>query len=221
MLKLVSLADGITLINACLGLLAIVFSISHEIWWSFSSMLLAIIADGLDGMIARKRGIGKLGDYLEAMADMISLCVAPAVFIFIVYTDDIFSSWYSTIGCVAILLLFLSLGMIRLSSFHILKETWFVGVPASASAIIIITLGLFKLPLGVIVLVILGVSLLMISPIRFPKMNVKTNSIAGILIILSIIFGMSTTLWVVFPVLLLVAVVIYMIGGSLYLLRKQ
>src|SRR4030042_1337754 len=92
MLKLVTPADVMTLVNATLGVFAILFLFTNHVRVSFSLILLAVLADGVDGMIARRIGIGKLGQYLESMADMISLAVAPVLFVYGVYLQQISSS---------------------------------------------------------------------------------------------------------------------------------
>ena len=82
MLNLITIADLFSLLNAFLGFFAIIFALLDEIWISFYFILLAILADGLDGIIARKVNHGELGEYFEAMADMTSLGIAPAIFVF-------------------------------------------------------------------------------------------------------------------------------------------
>ena len=76
MFKLLSIADGISLLNASFGFLAIlslfsgIFSSDElRIRVSFSFIVLAIIADGLDGIVARKTTHGQLGEYMEAMGE--------------------------------------------------------------------------------------------------------------------------------------------------------
>ena len=73
MLKLLSLADFISISNAVFGILAIIVlfidlidSIELRIHISFSLILIGLLADGLDGIIARKFGKSKIGDYLES-----------------------------------------------------------------------------------------------------------------------------------------------------------
>ena len=75
MIKLISFADIISMINACLGFLAIVMLFLKEMQLSLSFIFIAILTDGLDGIVARKTRNGELGEYLEAMADMTSLSI--------------------------------------------------------------------------------------------------------------------------------------------------
>ena len=73
MIKLLSIADVVSLTNAILGFLAILMIFSNETRLAFSFILLALLADGLDGIVARKLGKSDIGEYLESMADMTSL----------------------------------------------------------------------------------------------------------------------------------------------------
>jgi len=77
-----SIVDAVTVANAMLGLVAIVAvtgaggpSIGARV------LLLAAIADGLDGVLARRRGPTTLGGHLDSLADAISFGVAPAVLV--------------------------------------------------------------------------------------------------------------------------------------------
>jgi len=81
MIKLLSIADVISIFNAIFGFIAIIMILLNEIHFSFSFILLAMIADGIDGLVARKTKHSYLGEYMEAMGDMISLAIAPALFV--------------------------------------------------------------------------------------------------------------------------------------------
>ena len=221
MVRLITAADAISLINAELGFLAIVILISgvftKEIGMrlSFSLILLAVLADGLDGIIARKTRHGKLGEYLEAMADMTSLAIAPGIFLLVHYSDLYTTSQYHFLLVCVILLFFLFCSIVRLSSFHILKEKKnFVGLPASASTIIILLLVFFNLEHLYLLVAIVILSILMLSPIRFPKPKLKINGVAAILILLTIV------LWDYYnntaPILLLISLLVYIIAGPIY-----
>jgi len=75
-----ALADVVTVGNAVLGFGAVAAtpldpSISARL------VLLAGIADGLDGVVARRVGSGPLGEYLDSLADVASFAVAPAMLV--------------------------------------------------------------------------------------------------------------------------------------------
>ena len=72
MIKLIVPADIISMLNALFGFMAIlILSINPTYAYrlSFTFILLALIADGLDGIVARKPRKGEMGPYLESMAD--------------------------------------------------------------------------------------------------------------------------------------------------------
>ena len=233
MIKLLSLADVVSLTNAGFGFLAIIMASLGEMWFSFSFILIALLADGLDGMVARKTGHSELGDYMETIADMISLGVAPSVFVYAIYHDAVSWCIYYHSYLLIVLIVFLSLSIIRLASFHIMKDKkFFVGLPASTSAIIIITLAFFEIEFLYILPVILIISFAMISNVHFPKPGLKTDAIAAILIILTLIFGkdyygmplyliLGENHYGIAPLLLITTLVTYTILGPLYLLKSK
>jgi len=233
MIKLLSLADVVSLTNAGFGFLAIIMASLGERWFSFSFILIALLADGLDGIVARKTGHSGLGDYMEAMADMISLGIAPSVFVYTIYHDAVSWCIYHHSYLLIIIIVFLSLSIIRLASFHLMKDKkFFVGLPASVSAIIIIILAFFKIEVLYILPVIIIISLAMISNVHFPKPGLKIDSIATILIILTLIFGkefygmplyliLGKNYYGIFPMLLITTLVIYTILGPIYLLKNK
>ncbi len=216
MIRLLSIADFVTNINAVFGFLAIIFIFSNEIRFSFSFILLAILADGLDGIIARKTKKGKIGDYLEAMADMLSLAVAPMVFVYKVYFDVFSNDIFIHFVVGLVLVMFLSLSIIRLSSFHVLKEKiFFIGLPSSAATIIILVFSSVQLDLAYVLIIIILLSIFMISKVRFPKLSIKINAVAFILIIITLIFWNSYNYASLF--LLLSAIIIYSVAGPIYI----
>ena len=219
MIKFLSIADCISLINACFGFLAILILFSNFdfniVRVSFSLILLALLADGLDGIVARKNRESNLGDYLEAMADMISMGIAPSVFVFYLYFDDISTDLIIQIILILVLVFFIICNMIRLSSFHLIKnKSFFIGIPASVSTIFIIIASFIRVNIEYILVLIFALSLLTISQIRFPKPKIKTNTIAVVLIILTLIIG--ELYYYIAPILLFFALTIYVIAGPIF-----
>ena len=148
MLKLLTKADAISLLNASFGFLAILFIILDEPRLAVSFILLALLADGLDGIVARRFGGGKMGESIEAMADMVSLSLAPLFFVFIYAIELEIENILISLPTILVGLIFIICSAIRLASFHVLKNKhYFVGLPASVSTILIIGLSYFNLPL--------------------------------------------------------------------------
>lgn len=222
MIKLISFADLISLTNAIFGFLSIILLLSESISdeemrlrLSFSFILIALLADGLDGIVARKTKTSEIGEYLESIADMTSLVIAPAIFIYFIYHDFLLDSIFNHIYLLIALVIFLFLGAIRLASFHVMKnKKYFLGLPASAGTIILLIFSYFKVDFLYILPAIIIISLAMISNVRFPKLVLKINALAAILIILTLIFGKN--LYGFAPILLLTAIFIYSIAGPIY-----
>jgi len=98
-------------------------------------------------------------------------------------------------------------------------KKFFVGLPASICTIIIIILALFEIELVYILTIIIFTSFAMISNIHFPKPGLKIDVIAGILIILTLIFGKEYH--GIVPLVLITTFVTYAILGPLYLLKSK
>ncbi len=220
MIKLLSVADVISLINAMFGFLVILMLFSSEMRLAFSFILLALLADGLDGIVARKTRKGELGEYMEAMADMISLGIAPAFFVYHTYHSAVSDSMFYHGLLIVTLIIFLSLCIIRLASFHIIKDDkFFVGLPASASTIFIIVLSFLQIKFVYILPFIVLVSLVMVSPIRFPKIGLKINAFAAVIIIITLIFGGMYNNFT--PLMLFATLGVYAIIGPIYIRKKS
>jgi len=220
MIKLLSIADCVSLINAIFGFLSIAMVFIGELRLAFSFILLAVLVDGLDGMIARRTRESRIGEFLESMADTTSFGIALAFFIYIVYYKFVSCCIYKHIILLIILIFFLSMVIVRLASFHLLKDKKvFVGLPVPASAILLLVMTYFEIKLIYILPVILLISFAMVSNIRFPKLGFKIDVVAGVLIILTVI--MEKNFQGVAPLLLFIAVSIYVITGAFYLFMNK
>ena len=76
-------ADAVTVGNAALGFLAVV-AVTVDIGLAARLVLLGAIADGLDGVVARKYGGTEAGPYLDSLADVATFGVAPAFLVAVV-----------------------------------------------------------------------------------------------------------------------------------------
>lgn len=227
MIKLLSVADVVSLTNAFFGFLAILILVSKiipseelRIRLSFSFILIAILIDGLDGIVARKIRKSELGDHMEALADMTSLGIAPSFFIYNIYSSSVsYCVYYHSYLIIGIILFFI-MNIIRLASFHKLKEKdYFIGLPASASTIILITLTFLEVEFLYILLVIIIISFALVSNIHFLKTGYKINAVAAVLIILTLIFGKNYSGITI--IVLLLAIAAYVIIGPIYLWKNK
>lgn len=220
MIRLLSVADLITVVNAVLGFLALLLMISHQFHLAASLILLGLLADGLDGMVARRLGIGQIGEYLEPIADMITLSVAPLALCYTVYYETIVAELWMHLLVGLVIVFSLACSMIRLSSFSLLKEKqFFVGLPTSASALFLVSMSYLTPEIWYLLLGIIVLSLAMVSSIRFPKLDLKINLITAVFIVATIL--LDSMYYNVAPLLLLAALLFYIIFGSMYLYVKK
>jgi archaetidylserine synthase len=220
MIRLLTIADCITLLNAVLGFIAVLLVFSNEYRLAASLILLGLLADGLDGMVARRLGNGKIGEFLEPLADMISLSIAPLSLFYKMYYGGVVSQpvLHGLLGMVIVFSLLCSL--IRLSSFSLLKEKhFFIGLPTSVSALFLIVISFLTPPVWYLLPVLVLISVAMISKIRFPKPGLTVDLVTAVFIIVTILLG--GMYYNIAPILLLVALLLYSILGPLYLFWKK
>ena len=77
------LADIITLFNVVIGTVAMAVAVLGEVQLVAQLILLAAVADGLDGIVARFRGGTEVGPFLDSIADIVSFGTTPALFVFV------------------------------------------------------------------------------------------------------------------------------------------
>jgi CDP-diacylglycerol--serine O-phosphatidyltransferase len=162
-------------------------------------ILIAILADVLDGRIARLTGTASaFGEAYDSLADVVSFGVAPAVLAFHWGLSGV-----PRVG-MAVAFLFLVAGSIRLARFNSATHTSvdFVGlpIPAGAGAIAMLVLtspspvtDLAFVP--VVVAFVLGLALLMVSnlPYRsFKDMNLRRKWPAPTLFLIALAFSLIT-----------------------------
>jgi len=133
-------ADGMTVLNAALGFAAAA-AVLVDPGLAARLVLLAAVADGADGVLARRFGGTAFGDHLDSLADVASFCVAPALFVFAV----VFEAWGQTAGTIvagAVAALFVAMGVVRLGLYtvHDPKVPVTVGVPTTLAATVLVTL---------------------------------------------------------------------------------
>jgi CDP-diacylglycerol--serine O-phosphatidyltransferase len=221
MIKLLSLADYITILNAVFGFLAILFVFTGRFPLGATFILLGLLADGLDGVVARYTGIGMLGQYLESIADALSLAIAPLLLLYTINEAVISTQLILHVLLIIVLVFILICSMIRLSSFPLFKEhRFFVGLPTSANALFLVIGSFLSVDLWFILPFLILFAVLMISPIRFPKQGFLADAVAAIVIIATIaLLFLSPD---IAPFLLLIGLLLYILGGpvSLYMKTK-
>jgi CDP-diacylglycerol--serine O-phosphatidyltransferase len=189
---------------------------STNVRYAISFILLAALSDGLDGVLARKNKNGKLGEYMDIGADLVSFCIAPSV---ILYNNSLYSGLYFELATLICMTVFVVSGFIRLTSFPLIKKrSFFVGLPTPTAGLIVSLLVFVKIDLIYILFVLILLSFLMVTNLKFPKIDFKSGIVATVLIFLVIIFGRS---WYnIMPILLLLSLTVYIITGFFITLKK-
>jgi CDP-diacylglycerol--serine O-phosphatidyltransferase len=128
-----SLPSVLTSLNLFFGLISLLKSISGEYGLAALLIALAIVLDGMDGMVARLTGTASdFGKELDSLADLISFGIAPSVLAYCWALSNL-----GRIGMVATFG-FVLCGALRLARFNIQAtlsdRRYFVGLPVPAAA---------------------------------------------------------------------------------------
>ena len=167
--RVIRLPDLFTLLNVVFGFLAILAA--GGAWggiypqYAVVFILLAAMADGLDGFLARKVGGSPLGANLDSLADLISFGTAP---VFLAISTFHLPSYIWPVG-----IFFLLCGTLRLARFNVVSgksDSFFEGLPIPAAGIALSASVLLGRPTLTIVLM-LFLALLMTSSISYPKIR--------------------------------------------------
>jgi CDP-diacylglycerol--serine O-phosphatidyltransferase len=194
------LADVITVANAALGFVAAAVATSNPTL-AARLILLAAIADGLDGVVARKRGSTPAGEYLDSLADVASFAVAPAVFVFAIARADFVAGGSLPGGSVAfslaVLAAFVAMAVVRLGLYTVydLGDDHTEGVQTTLAATLLATIHLAGvsafLPMseGKLLLVVAALFVyMMVASIPYPELYARDALLLGALQALALLF---------------------------------
>jgi len=178
--------DVVTLSNALLGLLSIFVAYAGYPDMAFVLILMAAVADGVDGYLARRYSGSEIGEYLDSLADVISFGVAPAAVVFI--------ACGSSISCVvgAVVCIYLVCGILRLARFNTTQKSIpdFEGLPITAAAVVIASYMLLDgkyVYTHVVLAILILLAYLMISEYPYPKLRgPRAMGLVSLLFILTI-----------------------------------
>ena len=194
-----AIPDVISILNLVFGFLAILMVMANHLTYASLCILVAVVFDSVDGWVSRKLnrddqfGFGK---NIDSLADIVSFGVAPSVLLY--YMGLGISEWAAYLmGIVAVLTLVC--GMLRLTRYNVISDKinyhGFVGFPIPGTAIIIATYylsGLFNV--GVAAILMLFAAYLMISTIRYPKVDNYYVIGFGALMILLLLLPINTSI---------------------------
>jgi len=212
-------ADVVTLCNAVLGLTAGVLALSDP-ELATRLILLAAIADAIDGIVARTFGSTQVGPLLDSVTDVVSFGATPALFVYAAAADG--WGWLAegpTAAPLPELAVALGVGslFVIMSILRTALYTEFVGedehrpgIQNTLAATILVTAylaGLTYVPALLVVSVVLSVA--MVAPVGYPKLLARDASVLGVVqagvILVPTVYGR------VLPRILLVAALAYML----------
>ena len=211
-------ADAMTLLNAVIGVLALAAAVLGEVLLVAQLILLAAVADGLDGVIARRFGGTEVGPYLDSMADIVSFGTTPAIFVFVAareeFRDEIWTlseepELAAVAGTVAAGFVVFSLVRTALYTVYVGEDETRPGIQNTlASSILAVAYlaGLTNVPALLGATVVLSV--LMVAPVPYPKLRDRDAIVLGALQMAAIL--LPAVLERVFPRVLLLFALAYL-----------
>ncbi len=216
MLQKLKVPDIVTLSNALFGMGAMVAASNGRYDLACILLLVAAVADGVDGYLARRLSSSEFGGTMDSLADLVSFGVAPAFIVYLAYSAH---HPYLTGATVCF---YVICGILRLARFSSVQKTItdFEGLPITAGCVMIASYLLIDAKYinvySVVALVVI-LSLLMISTFTYPKLsNMRTMApvsvVFGLVIpsffinvkytpSLSLILFVAMTLYVASPVI--------------------
>lgn len=213
-------ADVMTLLNATLGVVAMVVAVTVGPTAAARLVLLAAITDALDGIIARSRGSSEVGPLLDSIADVVSFGTAPALFLYAATLDAVTGAvptqlpFTDAVGILAASLVpaaFVVFSLVRtaLYTVYVGEGENRPGIQNTLGASILaagflagLTAPALLLPAG------LFLSVLMVAPVPYPKLRARDAGLMGLVQSGAILApALAQRL---FPRVLLVAAVAYM-----------
>ncbi|KGF47921.1 CDP-diacylglycerol--serine O-phosphatidyltransferase [Veillonella montpellierensis DNF00314] len=205
--------------NLAFGVIGITMSAKGYYEGAAICVLLSLLADALDGRIARALGVaGPLGRELDSLADVVGFGVSPA---FLLFSKELFGmGWLSYVP----LLAFAVCGAFRLARFNIMTEEvhgYFQGLPIPAAGCMVATYVLCGVSVSPVIVLIamIVVGYLMVSNVHYPDFKGKSadvmHKIAIGIVVLLFIIGMILN-WHAWAVLIFVLYALFGILNTLF-----
>lgn len=159
-----------TLSNLTLGVLSLLMTFNGKYALASIFILCAALIDRYDGRVARSLGVSsEIGKELDSLADLVSFGVAPSMLICLIYK----LTSLNIIGYILVVIFPVS-GAYRLARYNTIKfENVFSGIPITIAGSVLSLYALITYKsannLAITVIIILSLSYLMISKLKFKK----------------------------------------------------
>ncbi|WP_137287116.1 protein sorting system archaetidylserine synthase [Halorussus salinisoli] len=214
-------ADAVTVANAAVGFLAAAVA-TIDTGLAAQLVLLASVADGLDGVVARKLGSTSAGEYLDSLADVASFGVAPAMLVFVVARQrwGLADPSMMAVAAFCVPAIFVAMAVVRLGLYtaYDVGNGHTEGVPSTLAATILAAAVLAGVEDAAVLLAAAAVfAYLMVTRVTYPDLFARDalamGGVQALAILAPAAFGR------VFPLLLLVAALAYLLLGPRYYWR--
>jgi CDP-diacylglycerol--serine O-phosphatidyltransferase len=192
LLDLLEPPDFVSLMNAGFGFIALIAVAYDDFTVAAGMVLVGAIADGLDGIIARRTASGELGVDIDSLSDIVSFGIAPAFLAHYVARET--SLLLSLVPIVFVLA-----ALVRLAGYNVrdVDSRGFTGVPSTFAGVFVVVLFLSGVPELVgaegLVLVTATVILayMMLVEIPYPEIRDRHAVGAGGVVALAVIFPLA------------------------------
>ncbi|WP_025691686.1 CDP-diacylglycerol--serine O-phosphatidyltransferase [Paenibacillus zanthoxyli] len=193
-----SIPSLFTLGNLLLGMFGIMMALNGKIGMAAIMVIIAMLADCLDGRVARALGAeSEFGKELDSLSDVVSFGVAPALIMYVTSLHDLHNALAWSVTAI-----FPMFGALRLARFNVHPGVpgYFIGLPIPAAGGVLATLSLFHkdVPPVFMVIAALLLSYLMVSTVKYPnfkKVGLPRKAVIGAPIVVIIAVAVA----VVFP----------------------
>ncbi|ORU00252.1 CDP-diacylglycerol--serine O-phosphatidyltransferase [Anaerovibrio sp. JC8] len=184
--------NAFTSSNLIFGMISILCTFNDNLTAAAVCILLALVADGLDGRTARALGVSsELGKEMDSLCDLVSFGAAPAMLAYRLQLAD-----FGIFGCIAAIF-FALCGMWRLARFNVnttVVHGYFMGLAIPAGGCLIATSTLLINAVGYNLdeisyaypVIVMVVAYLMVSTVHYPdfkgdgeKMNLVAKVVAA------------------------------------------
>ncbi len=180
-----NLANVITCVSLVCGFASIIFSIENRIFLAALAIILSVIFDGIDGLVARVNfAATDFGKELDSLADIVCFGVAPAVLCYVFMPLE---GGFFVVDLA--LFTYLVCSMLRLAKYNIIPKEksadCFFGLPITASGgiiaafVLVHVLHMLMPAKGIFASLILVLSFLMVSNIKYLKLSGLRRAFSG------------------------------------------
>lgn len=196
--------NGLTSMNLVFGMCSILFTFNNDLTLGAICILLALVADGLDGRSARALGVSsEIGKEMDSLCDLVSFGAAPAILAYQLQLHN-----FGALGWIAAIF-FALCGMWRLARFNVnttVVHGFFMGLAIPAGGCLIATSTLLVQSIGFDLnqlgaaypVIVMVVAYLMVSTVHYPdfkgdgeKMNLVAKAVAALVFVGILYVGLA------------------------------